>query len=103
MEALAGNFRTILSKSSRACVRTAGVQVALTCSLFCLTSPRMRRRAHPASFERDSVIDLVIAKDGRTDARDLLGSFDLDIVKSSFDGRFFRIEQPHDAFDKYDG
>jgi len=62
----------------------------------------MRRRAHPASFEHDSIIDLVIAKDGRMDARDLLGSFDLDIVKSSFDGRFFRIEQPHDAFDKYD-
>ena len=32
------------------------------------------------------------------DARDLLAQFDLEICKASFDGRVFRIPQPHRSF-----
>ncbi len=49
-------------------------------------------------LESEKLVDLVVAKSDVADARDLLASFDLDICKTSWDGRVFRIEDPHRAF-----
>ena len=49
-------------------------------------------------LEGSKLVDLVVARTDVADARDLLASCDLDICKSSFDGKVFRIIDPHRAF-----
>ena len=49
-------------------------------------------------LDEEKIIDLVVAERGVADARDLLAQFDLDICKASFDGRVFRIPDPHRSF-----
>ena len=49
-------------------------------------------------LDGDKIIDLVVAFTDVVDARDLLAQFDLEICKASFDGRVFRIPQPHRSF-----
>merc|ERR1712167_284084 len=49
-------------------------------------------------LDDEKIIDLVVAERGVADARDLLAQFDLDICKASFDGRVFRIPDPHRSF-----
>ena len=65
---------------------------------------RIRAAADTDAFSYDrrlddeKIIDLVVAERGVADARDLLAQFDLDICKASFDGRVFRIPDPHRSF-----
>ena len=49
-------------------------------------------------LDEEKIIDLVVAFTDVVDARDLLAQFDLEICKASFDGRVFRIPQPHRSF-----
>ena len=49
-------------------------------------------------LDEEKIIDLVVAESSAADARDLLAQFDLDICKASFDGRVFRIPDPHRSF-----
>ena len=49
-------------------------------------------------LDEEKIIDLVVAERGLADARDLLAQFDLEICKASFDGRVFRIPDPHRSF-----
>ena len=65
--------------------------------------PHPRRGGHgrlhyDRRLDGDKIIDLVVAFTDVVDARDLLASFDLEICKSEFDGRVFRIPDPHRAF-----
>jgi hypothetical protein len=48
--------------------------------------------------KRETVVQLIIGKPSKKDARRLLQSFDLEICKCSFDGRTFRVPSPADTF-----
>ena len=49
-------------------------------------------------LDEEKIIDLVIANASVADARTLLASCDLNISKASWDGRVFRIPDPHRSF-----
>ena len=49
-------------------------------------------------LDEEKIIDLVIANTNVADARTLLASCDLNISKASWDGRVFRIPDPHRSF-----
>jgi len=51
----------------------------------------------PFDFKGSGQIDLIVAKAG-VSTSDLLGGFDLEICKASFDGRKFHIPDPHLTF-----
>jgi hypothetical protein len=46
----------------------------------------------------NTIVQLIIGKQGKRDARELLTSFDLEICKCSFDGRAFLVPAPADTF-----
>lgn len=54
----------------------------------------------PFDFDGDDCIDLIVAKIGEDGVTlfDLLEDFDLTICKASFDGKTFRIPDPHRTF-----
>lgn len=49
-------------------------------------------------FKSSKSLDVIVGEVGCEDARELLESFDIIICKCSFDGRVFRIPNPHLTF-----
>jgi hypothetical protein len=50
------------------------------------------------ALRNHNIVQLIVGKQGKKDARELLESFDLEICKCSFDGRSFHFPDPAETF-----